>query len=144
MCVLYIVVYIDAISVNSPFMYMICQALHQPSYKFVHSLYVFCHYHYYKPTFLYISELINVFIYFVTYRPIGPGAFCVFVYVTVYNYVNVCTSHNNKPFTYLNKKNTSLYIKNLISPYAILSLHWIADVQNGYSFCSRHLVKLQH
>ena len=30
--------------------------------------------------------------------PIGPGAFCVFVYVIVYNYVNVCTSHNNKPF----------------------------------------------
>ena len=24
-----------------------------------------------------------------------------FVYVIVYNYVNVCTSHNNKPFTYL-------------------------------------------
>ena len=43
----------------------------------------------------------NVFIYLVTYRPIGPGAFCgVFVYVIVYNYVNVCTSHNNKPFTY--------------------------------------------
>ena len=69
MCVLYIVVYIDAISVNSPFMYMICQAFHQPC-KFVHSLYVFCHYHYYKPTFLYISKLINVFIYLVTY--IGP------------------------------------------------------------------------
>jgi len=32
--------------------------------------------------------------------PIGPGAFCVFVYVSVYNYVNLCTSHNNKPFTY--------------------------------------------
>ena len=47
----------------------------QPSYTFVHSLYVFCHYHYYKPTCLYTSELINVFIYFVTYRPIGPGAF---------------------------------------------------------------------
>jgi len=101
-CFLYIVEYIDAISVNSPFSYMICQALHQPSYKFVHSLYVFCHYHYYKQTFLYISELINVFIYLVTYRPIGPGAFCVFVYVIVYKYVNVCTiSHNNKPFTYL-------------------------------------------
>jgi len=28
MRVLYIVVYIDAISVNSPFIYMICQALH--------------------------------------------------------------------------------------------------------------------
>ena len=55
-CVLYIVVNIDAMSVNSPFIYMICQALHQPSYKFVHSLYVFCHYHYYKQTFLYISE----------------------------------------------------------------------------------------
>ena len=27
-------------------------------------------------------------------------AFCVFVYVIVYNYVNICTSHNNKPFTY--------------------------------------------
>ena len=51
-------------------------------------------------TFLYISKSINVFIYLVTYRPIGPGAFCVFVYVIVYNYVNVCTSHNNKPFTY--------------------------------------------
>ena len=51
-------------------------------------------------TFLYISESINVFIYLVTYRPIGPGAFCVFVYVIVYNYVNVCTSHNNKPCTY--------------------------------------------
>jgi len=25
----------------------------------------------------------------------------VFVYVIVYNYVNVCTRHNNKPFTYL-------------------------------------------
>jgi len=50
-------------------------------------------------TFLYISESINVFIYLVTYRPIGPGAFCVFAYVIVYNYVNVCTSHNNKPFT---------------------------------------------
>ena len=49
-------------------------------------------------TFLYISESINVFIYLVTYRPIGPGAFCVFVYVIVYNCVNVCTSHNNKPF----------------------------------------------
>ena len=41
-----------------------------------------------------------------TDRPIGPGALCVFVYVIVYNdvnvytYVNVCTSHNNKPFTY--------------------------------------------
>ena len=52
-------------------------------------------------TFLYISESINVLIYLVTYRSIGPGAFCVFVYVIVYNYVNVCTSHNNKPFTYL-------------------------------------------
>jgi len=51
-------------------------------------------------TFLYISESINVFIYLVTYRPKGPGAFCVFVYVIVYNYVNVCTSHTNKPFTY--------------------------------------------
>jgi len=50
-------------------------------------------------TFVCISESINVFIYLVTYRPIGPGAFCVFVYVIVYNYVNVCTSHNNKPFT---------------------------------------------
>ena len=46
-------------------------------------------------------NLSNVFIYLVTYRPIGPGAFCVFVYVIVYTYVNVCTSHNNKPFTYL-------------------------------------------
>mgnify|MGYP006890327558 CR=1 FL=1 len=27
--------------------------------------------------------------------------FCVFVYVIVYNYVNVCTSHNTKPFTNL-------------------------------------------
>jgi len=27
------------------------------------------------------------------------GCFCVFVYVIVYNYVSVCTSHNNKPFT---------------------------------------------
>ena len=53
-------------------------------------------------TFLYISESINVFIYLVTYRPIGPGAFYVFAYVIVYNYVNVCTSHNNKPFTYTN------------------------------------------
>jgi len=52
-------------------------------------------------TVLYISESINVFIYLVTYRPVGPGAFCVFVYVIVYNYVNVCTRHNNKPFTYL-------------------------------------------
>ena len=69
-CVLYIVAYIDAISINSPFIYMICQALPQPSYTFVHSLYIFCHYHDYKPTFLYISELINVFIYLVTYRPI--------------------------------------------------------------------------
>jgi len=34
-------VYIDAISVNSIFIYMICQALHQPSYKFVHFLYIF-------------------------------------------------------------------------------------------------------
>jgi len=51
-------------------------------------------------TFLYISESINVFIYLVTYRPIRPGALCVFVYVIVYKYVNVCTSHNNKPFTY--------------------------------------------
>jgi len=25
----------------------------------------------------------------------------VFVYVSEYNYVNICTSHNNKPFTYL-------------------------------------------
>ena len=32
---------------------------------------------------------------------IGPGAFCVFVYVIVYNYVNVCTRHNNKPCIYL-------------------------------------------
>ena len=46
-----------------------------------------------------ILESINVFIYLVTYRPIGPGAFYVFVYVIVYNCVNVCTSHNNKPFT---------------------------------------------
>ena len=52
-------------------------------------------------TFVYISESINVFIYLVTYRPIWPGAFCVFVHVIVYNYVNVCTCHNNKPFTYL-------------------------------------------
>jgi len=37
----------------------------------------------------------------VTYRPVGPGASCVFVYVIVYNYVNVCTRHSNKPFTYL-------------------------------------------
>ena len=66
-----------------------------------------CHYHYYKPTVLYISELINVFIYFVTYRPIWPGAFCVFVYVIIYNCVNVCTSHNNTPFT------TYYYIANL-------------------------------
>ena len=52
--------------------------------------------------FVYISESINVFIYLVTYRPIiRVGCFFVFVYVTVYNYVNVCTSHNNKPFTYL-------------------------------------------
>jgi len=51
--------------------------------------------------FLYISESINVFIYLVPYRPIEPGALYVFVYVIVYNYVNVCTSHNNKPFTYL-------------------------------------------
>ena len=29
------------------------------------------------------------------------GCFYVFIYVIVYNYVNVCTSHNNKPFTYL-------------------------------------------
>ena len=34
-----------------------------------------------------------------TYRHIGSGAFCVFVYVIVYIYVNVCTSHTNKPFT---------------------------------------------
>ena len=59
----------------------------------IYSLYIFCHYHYYN--FLYISESINVSIYLVTYRPIGPAAFCVFVYVIVYNYVNVCTSHNN-------------------------------------------------
>ena len=52
-------------------------------------------------TFLYISESINVLIYLLTYRPIEPGAFGVFVCVIVYNYVNVCTSHNNKPFTYL-------------------------------------------
>jgi len=26
---------------NSPFIYMICQALNQPSYKFVHFLYIF-------------------------------------------------------------------------------------------------------
>ena len=32
------------------------------------------------------------------------GCFCVFVYVIVYNYVNVCISHNNKPFT------TTIYI----------------------------------
>ena len=50
-------------------------------------------------TSLYISESINVFIYLVTYRHIEPGAFCVFVYGIVYNYVNVCTRHNNKPFT---------------------------------------------
>ena len=36
------------------------------------------------------------------------GCFCVFVYVTVYNYVNVCTSHNNKPFTYLLLSNMKL------------------------------------
>ena len=46
---------------------------------------------------VHIEDTHNVFIYLVTYRPIGPGAFCVFVYVIVYNYVNVCTSHNNKP-----------------------------------------------
>jgi len=34
---------------------------------------------------------------------IGPGAFSVFVYVIVYNCVNVCTSQKNKPFTYLYK-----------------------------------------
>ena len=40
-----------------------------------------------------------------TYRLIAePVAFCVFVYVIVYNYVNVCTSHNNKPFTYLYRR----------------------------------------
>ena len=61
-------------------------------------------------TCLYISESINVFIYFVTYRPIGPGAFCVFVYVIVYNYVNVCTSHNNKPFTYLRLPSSAVLI----------------------------------
>jgi len=49
-----------------------------------------------------MSESINVCIYLVTYRPIGPVAFCVFVYVIVYNYVNVCTSHTHTPFTYLN------------------------------------------
>ena len=84
-------------SVNSTFIYMICQALHQPSYKFVHSLYVFCHYHYYKPTFVPIG--INQCIYL--FGDLQAGAFCEFVYVIVYNYVNVCTSHNNKPFTYL-------------------------------------------
>ena len=58
----------------------------------------------------------NVFIYLVTYRPTGPGAFCVFVYVIVYNYVNVCTRHNNKPltsFTFLYGvlfKNTFVYV----------------------------------
>ena len=94
MCVLYIVVYIDAISVHSPFIYMICQVLHQPAYTFVHSVYIFCHYHFYKPTFCtYRNQLTN--------RHKGPGAFCVCVYVIVYNYVNVCTSHTNKPFTYL-------------------------------------------
>ena len=36
-----------------------------------------------------------------TYRPIGPGPFCVFVYVIVYKYVNVCTSHNDKPLALL-------------------------------------------
>ena len=49
-----------------------------------------CHYHYYKPNVLYMSESINVFIYLVTYIPIGPGAFCVFVYVIIYKYVIVC------------------------------------------------------
>ena len=68
-----------------------------------------------RPLFVYITflyKLINVFIYLVTDRPIGPVALCVFVYVIVYSYVNVynyvnvytyvnvCTSHNNKPFTY--------------------------------------------
>ena len=63
-------------------------------------------------TFLYISESINVFIYLVTYRPIGPGAFCVFVY----NCVNVCTSHNNKPFTYLF---TYLYHSHVVPGYLL-------------------------
>ena len=49
---------------------------------------------------VHIEDTHNVFIYLVTYRPIGPGAFCVFVYVIVYNYVNVCTSHNNKPINH--------------------------------------------
>ena len=31
----------------------------------------------------------------------GPGAFSAFGYVIEYNYVNVCPSHTNKPFTYL-------------------------------------------
>ena len=35
--------------------------------------------------------------------PIGPGAFCVFVYVIVYNYVKVCTGRNNKPFIYIRR-----------------------------------------
>ena len=40
----------------------------------------------------------------------------VFVYVIVYNYVNVCTRHNNKPFTYLLIYNlhVNIYNENII------------------------------
>ena len=53
---------------------------------------------------------------------------CVFVYVIVFNYVNLCTSHNNKPFTYIHV--THRVSVKCVWPYTLLSYYCPIDVNN--------------